>query len=197
MSGGDPGGLSWLLISISAGPDASLRVAVWRQLRKLGAMYLQSSVCLLPDLPPVAETVNQLVARVRDSGGQARVLHVQLDVMDAEAIVAEQRGERDSEYAEFVDRTPAFRDEIRSETERGRSTYTEVEESEADLARFDRWLESITARDYFGATGYQAARAALEACRDALTRFEAAALVVDNAAFAVPTTRRPRALKKA
>ncbi|MFF7987148.1 Chromate resistance protein ChrB [Streptomyces sp. NPDC007901] len=31
------------------------------------------------------------------------------------------------------------------------ATYAEVEESEADLERFDRWLAKIAARDYFDA----------------------------------------------
>jgi hypothetical protein len=188
MRSGDPEGVSWLLVSVSAGADASLRVAIWRQLRKLGAVYLQNSVALLPDIPLVAETIDLLVARVRAGSGQARVLHLQLEARDAEGIVAEQRGERDGEYAEVVERTPSFLDEIRSETMRGRATYAEVEESEADLARFDRWLASICARDYFGAPGGNAARAAVEACRDALATFESAALRADSAAAPPPAT---------
>jgi hypothetical protein len=65
------------------------------------------------------------------------------------------------------------------ETARGRATYAEVEESEADLERFEKWLASITARDYFGAPGGTAARAAVQQCGEALAGFEAAALVAD------------------
>jgi hypothetical protein len=38
------------------------------------------------------------------------------------------------------------------------ATYAEVEESEADLERFEKWLAAITARDYFGAPAGAAAR---------------------------------------
>ena len=82
---------------------------------------------------------------------------------------------RDDEYRELVERTGEFLTEIDKETQRNRATYTEVEESEADLERFDRWFTSIAARDYFHAPGRPRAEAALQQCRDALTAFEAAA----------------------
>jgi hypothetical protein len=48
---------AWLLVAIVTGADAALRVRVWRELRKLGAVYLHSSVCLLPDQADIAATV--------------------------------------------------------------------------------------------------------------------------------------------
>lgn len=172
----------WLLIAISTGQAASLRVHVWRQLRKLGAVYLQQSTCLLPDQPEVSRQIGRLVARVREGGGQARVLRVRVTDPDEQAaLVAEQRAERDTEYAELLDRAPAFLAEIETETARGRATYTEVEESEADLLRFERSLASIAARDYFGAPGAVKVRDAVAICRAALARFEHLAFTTDNA----------------
>lgn len=174
-------GRDWLLITVSTGSAASLRVHVWRTLRKLGAVYLQQSVCLLPDRPPVARTVTRLAARVRDQGGQARVVHVRLtDDGELARLIDQQRTDRDVEYAEVVERTPAFLDELEQETARGRTTYAEVEESDADLERFDRWLARIQARDYFDATGGAGARASVERCRQALAQFEEAALTTET-----------------
>ena len=86
----------WLLVSITTGADASLRVHVWRQLRKLGAIYLQSSVCLLPETGTVPQAVQRLAARVRDSGGKARVLHtVFTEQAEQDGVIAEQRADRD------------------------------------------------------------------------------------------------------
>jgi hypothetical protein len=65
------------------------------------------------------------------------------------------------------------------ETARGRATYAEVEESEADLERFEKWLAAITARDYFEAAAGSTARAAVQQCRVALAGFEAAALAAE------------------
>ena len=179
---------AWLLVTVASGSEATLRVRVWRDLRKLGAVYLHNSVCLLPDQPAVAAALEILVRRVRDGGGRARVLHTRLlDSAEEAAIVAEQDADRDREYPEVIERTGAFADEIARETSRGNATYTEIEESEADLERFERWLASIAARDYFGATGRADAEAALQRCRDLLADFQLAALAADTDSLATET----------
>jgi hypothetical protein len=172
---------SWLLVAIVTGADAALRVRVWRELRKLGAVYLHSSVCLLPDQPVVADTVQTLSRRVRGGGGKAQVLRtVLVDDVEEAGIIAEQSADRNTEYGEVVERSGEFLAEIDREIQRNRATYTEVEESEADLERFDRWLASIAARDYFHASRRQAAQDAIQRCRAALAAFEAAAVAADT-----------------
>jgi hypothetical protein len=154
MTGPPP--LGWLLISVStAGAPASLRTQVWRRLRSLGALYLQQSVCLLPDRPEVARAVRRLLDRVHRDGGQGRLLRV----------VLPQPAEQAAVIAEF-------------QAARG-ATYAEVEESEADLERFRSWLAKIAARDYFGAPRGPQAQAAVERCAQALAAFEAAALATE------------------
>jgi hypothetical protein len=171
----------WLLLTVStAGAPASLRVHVWRQLRSLGALYLQQSVCLLPDRPAVARAVRRLTDRIRRDGGQARLLHLILtDAAERAQIIQEFRAQRATEYAEVLERTPALLEEIASERARGRATYAEVEESEADLERFRSWLAKITARDYFGAPNAAEAIAAVERCAQALEAFEQQALAAE------------------
>ena len=116
-----------------------------------------------------------------DQGGQARVLHIRVtDDGELARLIEQQRAERDAEYGEVVERAPAFLAELEQETARGRTTYAEVEESEADLERFDKWLAKIAARDYFHADGGTAAWAMVERCRQALARFEAAALATET-----------------
>ncbi len=175
-------GRYWLLLSVSTGKDASLRVFAWRRLRKLGAVYFHQSVCLLPDLPKVRETLTPVTARIRGQGGRVRILTVSLPADEHDALVAEQRDDRDEEYGEVIERVPQFLEEIVMETARGRASYAEVEESEADLERFEKWLGSIADRDYFGATRGADARSAVQQCREALAAFEAAALAADTAA---------------
>jgi uncharacterized protein YdbL (DUF1318 family) len=168
----------FLLISISsAGGPASLRMAVWRKLRSLGAVYLQQSVCLLPARAPVERQIRRLLARVRADGGTGQLFTIDIpDPGEYAAMVARFNTARDSEYAEVVERTPAMLEEIATETARGRASYAEVEESEADLQRFRTWLQKINERDYFQAAGRAAAEAAVERCADALVTFENAAM---------------------
>jgi hypothetical protein len=175
-------GRRWLLVTVStAGAPASLRVHVWRKLRSLGALYLQQSACLLPDQPGVARTVRRLLHRVHADGGEGRVLHIALPDPDEQTqIIAAFNHDRTIEYAEVLERTPAFRAELLSERARGRATYAEVEESEADLERFRSWLAKIAARDYFVAPSGPEARAAVEACAADLAAFEEEALAAES-----------------
>lgn len=190
----------WLLVTVSltAGHE-SLRVHVWRKLRSLGSVYLQSSVCLLPDRAEVAREVRRLLDRVHREGGTARMLHVVLpDEAEVHALRAEFNAARDAEYAEVLERLPALSEEIATERARGRATYAEVEESEADLQRFRSWLAKIEARDYFAAPSGKAARAAVAEVAEQLTVFEEEALNAEapppaRALRAVPGARARRA----
>jgi hypothetical protein len=183
-------GAAWLLVTASsAGGSDSLRVAIWRKLRSLGALYLQQSVCVLPARPDVEREIRRLVDRVRAGGGAARALHIVFEDGAEEAqLVSELRAARDEEYGEVLERVPAFLDELRSERDRGRATYEEVEESEADLERFRAWLGKIDRRDYFGAQRRAEAHAAVERCARALEAFESEAFARE----AQPSAERVR-----
>jgi hypothetical protein len=176
----DDSGAGWLLVSVStAGAAAALRMQVWRKLRSLGALYLQQSVCLLPDREQVVREVRRLLDRVHHQGGTGRLLHIALSQADQAQLAAEMNAARDGEYAEVLDRLPEFLAELDKERARGRTTYAEVEECEADLDRYRSWLAKIGARDYFAAPGGTAARAAVEAAAAELAAFEQAALTAE------------------
>jgi hypothetical protein len=169
-----------LVTASSAGAADSLRVAIWRKLRSLGALYLHHSVCVLPARPDVEREIRRLTDRVRASGGSARVLRIAFEDGHEEAqVVSELQAARDDEYGEVLERVPAFLDELRSERDRDRATYEEVEESEADLERFRAWLSKIDRRDYFGAPRRAEAHAAVERCARALETFETEAFARD------------------
>jgi hypothetical protein len=166
-------------VSTSGGPS-SLRVQVWRKLRSLGALYLQQSVCLLPEREVTTREVRRLLDRVNRDGGTGRVLRIGFtDPDEQRRVVDEFNAARDDEYAEILERLPAFRDELDQERAKGRTTYAEVEESEADLERFRSWLAKIAARDYFDAPGGPAARTAVDEAAAELAAFEAAALDIE------------------
>lgn len=187
---------AWLLIAMTSGADDSLRVRVWRELRRLGAVYLQNSVCLLPDQPDVTAAVTALARRVRAGGGRARVLHIQLlDPGEEAEVIADQTADRDREYGDLVERSAEFEAEIDRELARNNATYTEVEESETDLARFERWFASITARDYFHTPRRADAEAALARCQQRLAEFEALAVTADTRADNPTTLPRPAGLR--
>jgi hypothetical protein len=168
----------WLLITVSTpGETSTLRVYAWRTLRSLGAHYLRQSVCLLPATPKTTRAAARLVTRLRAEGGHGEMLRIHLtDSRQEAAVIDAIQRERTDEYREVVERTRQFHEELQLERRRGRATYTELEESDADLARHQKWLAAIRARDYFDAPGGQDAAAAVASCEEALAQFESEAL---------------------
>lgn len=170
----------------------------WRNLRGAGAHYLQQSVCLLPATPATTRTATKVVTRLRAEGGSGEVLRIQLVTAKQEAKVIEaMQAERTDEYHELVESTRQFHEELAGERRRGRATYTEFEESDADLGRYQRWLAAIRARDYFAAPGGEDATAAVASCEAALARFETEALSAELDDSDVETGPRLRAVDDA
>ena len=169
----------WLLITVSTpGSESStLRVYAWRNLRSAGAHYLQQSVCLLPATPATTRAATKVVSRLRAEGGHGEMLRIQLlDPRQETRVIDAMQAERTDEHHELVESTRQFHEELEGERRRGRATYTELEESDADLARYKRWLAAVRSRDYFDAPGGGEASAAVASCEAALARFESEAL---------------------
>ena len=169
----------WLLITVStpSGASSTLRVYSWRNLRSAGAHYLQQSVCLLPATPATTRVATKVVRRLRAEGGQGEMLRIQLEDARQEAkVIDAMQAERTDEYHELIESTRQFHEELECERIRGRAMYTELEESDADLARHQKWLAAIRARDYFDAPGGEEAAAAVASCEEALAGFESEAL---------------------
>src|SRR5437868_14954217 len=55
---------------------ASKRVAVWRDLRRLGALYLQQCACIFPDIPALTDEVTAIAAKIPTLGGETFLLSV-------------------------------------------------------------------------------------------------------------------------
>lgn len=182
----------WLLVAIStAGAPAGLRVAVWRTLKKSGALYLQQSSCLLPARTSTVRAMTQLAERVHREGGTARVVTISFpDPEEERGVIEEIQQARNAEYAEVLDRFPSFFAELETETGRGRETFEEVEESEADLSRFRTWLRRIASRDYFQAPIGIEARNQLRRAEEAMATFAQAAMMAETADRTTPVAHR-------
>jgi hypothetical protein len=169
---------AWLWVSVSvAGSRAKLQELAWRSLGSLGAHFLEPAACVLPARPEVAEAAQRLLDEVRRGRCAAQMRRVSFRDPAAESrVIAEMNALIDAEYAEVLDRLPAFFSELEYERGRGRVIYAEVEESEVDLERFRRWMSRIASRDYFDAPNGVPARAAVESAAEALAAFEADAM---------------------
>jgi len=154
---------SWLLLIYRVPQDPpGRRTYVWRQLRQLGAVYLQQAAAVLPERPELRTALDALSQRIREYGGEVSFLTTASPDQGWEDELLERFNQaRDAEYAEIVENVERFEDEIRRERTKGRFTFAQLDDIEADWEKLQRWYERIGARDFFGAPGRAVADAAL------------------------------------
>jgi hypothetical protein len=163
----------WLLLIYRIKSESSSRrTYVWRQLRQLGAVYLQSAVAVLPDTPEMRRELDRLGQRIRSGGGEVDLLETTSPAPAwEEELVSRFNASRDAEYEEILDSVEGFEDEIRRETRKRRFRFAELEEGEADWEKLQRWFARLTERDFFGAPGRATAEEALARGRALLDTF--------------------------
>src|SRR5215471_16194366 len=67
--------LAWLLLLVRLPATHSAeRVAIWRKLKKSGAIQIQTSTYILPNDPPRYEIFQWLTQQIRDAGGDATLV---------------------------------------------------------------------------------------------------------------------------
>jgi hypothetical protein len=148
------------------------RVAIWRRLKGMGAVYLQSGVCLLPKTDDHARRLKMLENDVTGMGGEVVILEtVALDRSQEEKVIARFRGDRDEAYQKFLEKCADFEAEIAKETAARRFTYVELQENDVDLKKLEGWLEKIRKLDFYGATLVAEAQTRLRACEALLDAY--------------------------
>jgi len=163
----------WLLLVYRVPSEPSrLRATVWRRIKSLGAIYLQSSAAALPASVASERALRKLRSEILDMAGSAVLLSC--DVLAGEQeIRAAFQAARDDEYEEIVDKCHDFLAGLRKEYDAHHFTYAELEENEVDLVKLRTWLDRIRDRDVFGADGQQAAVSSVAECEEQLEAYAA------------------------
>jgi hypothetical protein len=161
----------WLLLVYRVPSEPSrLRAAVWRRLKSLGAIYLQSSAAALPASVAAERALRKLRSEILDMSGSAVLLSCGVLAGEADVLAAFQAA-RDDEYEEIVDKCNDFLAGLRKEYAADHFSYAELEENEVDFVKLRSWLERVRDRDVFGADGLQAAVTSLAECEEQLEAF--------------------------
>ena len=166
---------AWILVVYRVPTEpASRRVAIWRDLKRLGALYLQQCVCILPRLQPAQGELERIIAKIPTLGGECTRFDIPtMPAAEEEKIIAAFRALRDKEYAEIVEEcSTKFVKEIEFEHFRQNYSFEEAEEIGQDLEKIRRWYDKIVARDWFGATGRGAVETWIARCQELLNDFE-------------------------
>jgi hypothetical protein len=176
-----------LAYRMPAKPTAG-RVAVWRNLKKVGAVYVQDSVCVVPDTAALRREVAPVLERIDASGGRYHLLPLRkLPVEEEEKLVALFVEQAAQHYREIVENCEVnFVKEIEFERFRKNFTYEEAEEIRMEFEKIGTWFARVQERDFFGAPNAADAKGWLDRCEQLLEDFEATVFDVNATDTQVP-----------
>jgi hypothetical protein len=145
-----PQARSWVLLvyKIPREPTSS-RAAVWRKLKRVGALLLHDAVWLLPATPWTREQFQWLAVEIGELGGEAYLWESSLLLNgQAEALQQQFQARVDAAYQEILG---------------------ELEQNEADLVALSRRYQQVRAQDYFHSALGRHVRERLMRARGGLT----------------------------
>jgi Protein ChrB, N-terminal len=156
------GKIGWLILIYHLPREPSRhRVAVWRRLKALGALYLQDGAAALPDGAVTREQLEWLQLRVREAGGEATLWEALPNtIAENDALVEEFRTLREASYRELIDAAQVLR--RKAAMGAGRTVLLE------ELARIERDFRNERRRDYFRSPLRKVADAAIREVRRAV-----------------------------
>jgi hypothetical protein len=142
---------SWLLLLFTLPTNRNTgRVAVWRRLKKMGAVQIKTSTYLLPDEPAQYEQFQWLAQQIRDYGGDSTLVRAQeIEGLTKEKVIAMFNDARAEDYA-------VLRKSIQSFIVRRRKMA--AEEAAGELERLTGQFRLIRGVDFFdSARGHETA----------------------------------------
>jgi DNA-binding transcriptional regulator PaaX len=152
----------WLILIYHLPREPSRhRVAVWRKLKTLGALYLQDGVAALPEDAFTREQLEWLQLRVREAGGAATLWEAAPNtVAEGTVLVEEFRASRETAYNRLIDAAAM----LRRKAAFGVGGTALLEE----LAGIEREFRAERRRDYFRSPLRKEADEAIREARRAL-----------------------------
>ena len=133
---------SWLLLLFSLPTNRNTeRVAVWRRLKKMGAVQIKTSTYLLPDEPAQYEQFQWLAKQIRDSDGDSTLVRAQeIEGLTREKVIAIFNDARTKDYAMLRKSLQSFI---------ARRKKLNADEAATELERLTRQFREIRDVDFF------------------------------------------------
>jgi hypothetical protein len=133
---------SWLLLLFSLPTNRNTeRVAVWRRLKKMGAVQIKTSTYLLPDTPAQYEQFQWLAQQIRDYGGDSTLVRAhEIEGLTKERVIAIFNDARAKDYGELRKSLQSFI---------ARQKKMDAEETGSELERLTRRFREARAVDFF------------------------------------------------
>ena len=158
----------WLILVYHLPREPSRhRVAVWRKLKALGALYLQDGVAALPEDAVTREQLEWLQLRIQEAGGEATLWEALPNtVAEGKDLIAAFRDAQEEGYRTVIEGA----ERIRRKAQLGGDGASLLEE----LAKTEREFRAERRRDYFRSPLRAEAAEALRVARRTLKEDAAA-----------------------
>lgn len=141
----------WLVINYNLPTEPSrLRVAIWRSLKKLGAVNIQQSMWLMIHSAENYAILQKISQDIDSNNGEALLMEcVFSDEKHEQRVITLFNALRDEEYHEFITECEKYFKEISKEIAIEKFTFAELEEEEEEHEKLLSWYAKIEARDIF------------------------------------------------
>lgn len=157
-----------MLVQLPSEPSRH-RVAVWRELRKAGAVPVSPGTWALPAGPVFQPVLDRAGDLTRKGGGIFAVIDASpRDEASANLIREAFAAARFDEWTEFIADCGKFDAEIGREIAKAKFTFGELEEEEQSLDRLRRWFRDLKKRDVLALPEAHAAENRLRQCESRL-----------------------------
>ncbi|MCU4184977.1 hypothetical protein K6U06_11445 [Acidiferrimicrobium sp. IK] len=144
--------MGWRILTYRlSGEQSRHRVAVWRELRRVGAVALQSATWAVPTGDGFDEGLERATALVKRSGGQALCFEVAASDETLAAVESLYTAEREAEWVEFCSECDKSEAELLGEIDKEKFTLAELDEEEQNVDRLRRWYRELRTKDIFAA----------------------------------------------
>jgi hypothetical protein len=139
--------MKWIFFSYRLPPKPSrLRVYVWRQLKKMGAVNYQS-LWVMPLIKRLLPDLESLASHIEANGGGSILIEGKpIKKGEQEGILKAFLEASTEEYQEIAGKCEDFLKEIAFEIARKNFTFAEVEENEEDLEKLKKWIKRADER---------------------------------------------------
>ncbi len=159
------------VVQVPADPSRH-RVAVWRELRKAGAVPVSQGTWALPSTDAHRAALNRARVLAAEGGGTVAAFDIEPRDETARALVVDAfRVAREDEWREFMADCGTFAAEIDGEIAKGKYTFAELEEEEQSVDRLRRWYRDLKRRDTLALPDADEAAARLRECEHALEAY--------------------------
>ena len=160
-----------MLVQVPAQPSRH-RVAVWRELRRAGAVPVSPGTWVVPALPAFEPALDRAAELAHRGGGTFTVVEASpRDEAGTERFREAFTAARVDEWTEFSADCGKFEAEIAREIGKGKFTLAELEEEEQSMERLRRWYRELKPRDVFHLPAAEAAGTHLARCTEALNDY--------------------------